>query len=107
MLNRDIIELVSEASTTTNDLGDPIIAKTYLQVFADKLAIQEREFYQSNAQGFKPEYKFKIRYIEFTDQTQIRYPVTTGKLYDIIRKYSNDDEFIELTCQGVVANANA
>ena len=107
MLNRDIIELVNESSTTTNDLGDPIISKTYKQVFADKLAIQEREFYQSNAQGLRPEFKFKIRYIEFDNQTQVRYPITTGKIYDIIRKYSADDEFIELTCQGLVVNANA
>lgn len=107
MLNRDIIELVNESTTTTSSMGNPLYTRTYSQVFADKLAINESEFYQSNAQGLRPEFKFKMRYIDYDGQTQIRYPVTTGSLYDIIRKYSRDDEFIELTCQGVVANANA
>ena len=107
MLNRDIIELVDVGTTGTNELGDPVAARTFLQVFADKLAINEREFYQSNAQGLSPEFKFKIRYVEYSGQRQIRYPVTTGKLYDVIRTYSKGDEFIELTCMGVLVNGNA
>lgn len=107
MLNRDIIELVNESTSTQNALGDPIYTRTYSQVFADKLSIRQSEFYQSNAQGLKPEFKFKIRSIDFGGQTQVRYPVSTGKIYDIMRQYSDDDEFIELTLQGVVANGNA
>ena len=65
------------------------------------------EKYQSNAQGLKPEYKFEIRYIEYSGEQIIRYPITTGQEYSVIRSYTKNDEMIELTLQGVVVNANA
>ena len=107
MLSRDVIELITFSESTVNTNGDPISTKTYLSVFADKLAITSAEFYQSNAQNLRPEYKFKIRYADYDGQTKIRYPVTNGKEFDIIRTYNKNDEFIELTCQGVVINGNA
>lgn len=107
MLFRDIIELVNVTTTTKNDIGDPVVAKTYTSVFADKLAINQSEFYQSNNQGLRLDLKFKCRYTDYNNQTQIRYPKTTGKTYDIIRTYNKNDEFIELTCQGVISDGNA
>ncbi len=71
------------------------------------MAVNEKEFYQANAQGLKPELKFKLRSVEYNAETQIRYPVTTGKHYDVIRTYDKGGEFVEITCQGVVADADA
>ena len=107
MLFRDAIELITMSPSTVNGNGDPQTNLTYTQVFADKLAITSSEFYQSNAQNLRPELKFKVRLIDYNNQTKIRYPITTGKSYDIIRSYNKTDEYIELTCQGVVVNANA
>jgi len=107
MLFRDAIELITIGTSTVNDYGDPIPLKTYTTTFADKLAITASEFYQSNAQNLRPEYKFKIRFCDYSNQTKIRYPITSGKEFDIIRTYNKGDEFIELTCQGVNVNANA
>lgn len=107
MLARDLIELVTESITGKNEFGDPVITKVYVLVFADKLPINMNEKYQSNAQGLRPGYKFNIRYAEYSGQQRVRYPVTDGDEYDVIRTYTKDDEWMELTLQGVVANANA
>jgi len=107
MLFRDAIELIAIGTSTVNEYGDPILSKTYTTTYADKLAITSSEFYQSNAQNLRPEYKFKIRFCDYNNQTKIRYPITSGKEFDVIRTYNKGDEFIELTCQGVNVNANA
>lgn len=107
MLFRDAIELIEETITGKTDLGDPTITKTYSQVFADKLPINMSEKYQANAQGIVPEYKFKIRYMDYDGQKKVRYPITSGKEYKVIRTYTKDDEFIELTLQGVVLDGDA
>jgi len=107
MLARDLVELVTESQTTVNAIGDPVISKTYKVVFADKLPIGMNEMYQSNAQGIRPEYKFNIRYFEYNNEQKVRYPITTGKEYSIVRTYNKDDEWIELTLRGVVVNGDA
>lgn len=107
MMFRDVLELVGSSVTGKNALGDPVYSRVYKIRYVDKLKINQTEFYQSNTQGLRPELKFKMRYSDYAEEKQIRFPVTTGKIYDIIRTYNPDDEFIELTCQGVVANANA
>ena len=98
MLFRDMIELVA-ITHTANAIGDPVETTTKTQVFADKMAINQSEFYQANAQGLRPEIKFKIRLIDYSQQSQFEW---NSKPYKIIRVYDKDDEFIEITGQGIV-----
>lgn len=103
MLSRISLDLISE-STTTNSIGDSIKSKTYRKVFGDQLDVGQTEFYQAAATDLQPELKFKIRQLEYSKESTIRFPASTGIEYKIIRTFSPDQEFIELTCQGLVPN---
>lgn len=93
MLGRDIIYLNTE-TITINSIGDSVKTLVEKMVYADKLAINQSEFYQAMATELRPEVKFKIRFADFSDEGSFKY---NSKQYNIIRTYSKDDEWIELT----------
>jgi SPP1 family predicted phage head-tail adaptor len=98
MIWRDIIDLISE-TTTSNDLGDYIDSPTSTQVFANKKSIKRNEFYQALSNGLRPEVAFEIRSIDYNNQDRLSY---NSQTYNIIRTYSKNDEIIELICNRLV-----
>lgn len=99
MLFNAVINLISNSSNTTNNIGDPIPTPTSREVFADKQSIRQSEFYQAAATGLRPEIMFVIRTIDYNQESQLQY---NNKTYEIIRTYDKGGEFIELVCQGIV-----
>ena len=98
MLFKEIIYLVSVAYTA-NDYGDLVESESTKKVFANKKSVGYNEFYQANAQGIKPELIFTIREVEYSDQPKIKY---NNKYYNIIRVFTKGEDFIDLTCEGIV-----
>jgi len=98
MFFRDTVTLKA-VTVTVNDLGNPIDSETSSTVYADKQEISQSEFYQAFAAGLKPELKFVIRAIDYSNQDKLTY---NSKNYKIIRTYNKDGEMLELICQGIV-----
>lgn len=101
----DVIELEFEKeSNTSDDIGDLVRNEIYYQrVYANKKSITQNEFFQAQAQGFKPELKFEINSFEYENNKRIRYK---GKLYKIYRTFEVSSEKIEIVCKGDV-NGNS
>lgn len=100
MLFRDVVDLTTVTSSE-NDIGDPVQSETSRQVFANKKSIRQSEFYQAAATGLKPELMFEIRNVDYAGEPKLLHE---GKIYNIIRTYSKNDEILELICSGVVSN---
>ncbi len=103
MFYKEVIELVT-VTTSSNAPGDVIETCTKRQVYADKQAIRQSEFYQAAATGLRPEIMFIIRKSEYNNEPRLEHNSTT---YTIIRTYAKNEEFIELICQGLVNDAGA
>jgi SPP1 family predicted phage head-tail adaptor len=102
MLSRDIVTLL-KISTVTNDIGDSVESETRTDVFADKLPVNQSEVYQAMGHGVKPANKFRVRYAAYSGEERFEYK---GLKYKIIRTYSPDDEWLEITGEALV-NGNA
>ena len=99
MLFNDTIRLVS-FTDSSNEMGDPVrILFVGEEVFAGRQSVKRSEFYQAVATGLKPEIVFIIRTVEYNSEPLLKYGT---KMYNIIRAYEKDTEFIELVCSGVV-----
>lgn len=90
----EIIELGNLQTTIIN--GEPSSAYVYRQVFANKKSVRQSEHYQAAQIGLKPELVFEVHNFEFNNDEKVRYPVTTGVEYTIIRTYTIG-EITELT----------
>ncbi len=76
-------------------------------VYCNKKSVRLSEFYQAQAQGYKPEAVFEIHALEFNGATHFRHMVgdgTEGKLYRIIRTYDRGGDIMELTCTALVSS---
>jgi SPP1 family predicted phage head-tail adaptor len=98
MLFREVINLIYFIDSI-GAMGDPIkVPAKRLNIFADKHSIRQSEFYQAMASGLRPELQFIIRTIDYQQEPQLEY---NDKIYNIIRTYEKENEFIELICQGI------
>lgn len=95
---KDVIELIT-ITISENGIGDSVETEATVTVFADKMGVSQGEKYQAMATGIKPSIKFKIRFMDYSDQSSFNY---NGKKYKIVRKYNEDDDFIELTGEALV-----
>lgn len=94
----DILELIN-FDYIENEIGDSIKEKTYTEIFAEKKNITQREFYQAQSTGLKPELKFEINSFEYDNETHIRYE---NKEYKVLRTYQVNADKIEITLEGVI-----
>lgn len=94
MMWREVIELI-EPITAPDGVGGYTETEIVRTVFADKKSIRSSEFYQAHAVGLKPELNLIIRQMEYNGESRVRW---NGKVYDVLRTYSKNDELIELTC---------
>lgn len=100
----DVIELECVAYKESDDIGDAVKGEAYWnRIYANKKSITQSEFYQAQAQGFKPELKFEINSFEYEDNKKIRYK---GKIYKILRTYEVSSEKMEIVCIGNI-NGNS
>lgn len=100
----DVIELEYFTYKDSDDIGDIVKEEIYWnEIYAKKKSITQGEFYQAQAQGFKPELKFEINSFEYENNKKIRYK---GRVYKILRTYEVSSEKIEIVCIGDI-NGNS
>lgn len=93
MRSQTVIYLITETAAK-NEFYDPTVTKVERKTYADQLDIGMSEFYQAQNTDLKPIVKFKIRYAEYNQEVRMRHGT---KDYRIIKAFSKDQEFIELT----------
>lgn len=97
MHSKTTVQLIT-ISRARDDLGDYTETETRKQVFAEARSVGQKEFYEAQAAGSKPDGKFIIWWDEYDGQQELE---NDGKRYRIIRTYKNGDE-LEITCEGLV-----
>jgi head-tail adaptor len=97
MFNKTI-DLVTD-TYTADKIGQQVSSYSYREVFTDEKGVGMTEFHLAGQNGIKPEKCFIVRSCEYEDETKVRYPAGTGKIYTIYRVYPRADEFTELYCQ--------
>ena len=94
----DVIFLVSKRSTI-NNVGDQIETEERAQRFAQIKSVGFSEFYQAQAQGFKPEIKFVLAdYLDYDNQEEV---IFSNFRYKVLRTYRTGNE-LEIVCYGGV-----
>lgn len=102
MMWKNICFLHTE-STALDEYCRPYTTFTRRKIMCNKKSVRQSEFYQAQAQGFKPELVIEVRQSEYNGENHLDY---SGKTYRIIRTYERTDEICELTCISWV-NENA
>ena len=97
MLFKEVIRLV-DFTTTQNEQGDTIREKTYTDIFANRKAVRQSEFYQAMSSGLRPLFVFEIRSFEYGGQDTVVYDSVE---YNILRTYDKG-EILEIVLQGRV-----
>jgi len=85
--------------TTLDGLRKPQSSFTSKEVFCNLKGVKRNEFYQAQAQGYKPELCVEIKACEFDRETHIKY---NGTMYRILRTYPVKSENLELICTALV-----
>ena len=90
----DVIYLLT-AKSALNDVGDQIGTLERAMRIAKVKSIGQSEFYQAQAQGFKPEIKFVLAdYLDYNNQEEVLYD---GFRYKVLRTFRNGKE-LEIVC---------
>ena len=93
MMN-DVIQLVHR-SQRADTLGDLVAEDQVREVFCYVQSVGQKEFYQAQALGLKPEIKFVLAdYLDYEGETQILYD---GQRYRVLRTYRAGQE-LEIVC---------
>lgn len=94
MMWRDICELLTVTSIP-DGVGGYTETETARTVFCNQKSVKATEFYKAHATGLKPEIILAIRSVDFEHETRVRFD---GRVYDVLRWYSENKEIVELTC---------
>ena len=70
-----------------------------IKVFCNEKGVKRSEFYQAQAQGYRPELCVEIRAFDYSGEGHFLYQ---DKMYRVIRTYPVKNECIELVCQALV-----
>lgn len=70
------------------------------EVFCNEKGVKRNEFYQGQAQGYRPELCLEIHASEYRKESHIEY---NGDMYRVIRTYPVKNECLEIICQSLVA----
>lgn len=65
------------------------------EVYADKESVGWTEFYLAAQAGRESAVRFKIRSADYGEEQELEYK---GEIYDVLRTYQKDRDFIILTC---------
>lgn len=91
----------ADGSPLLDSLNKPIKQFEKRMVFCNKKSVRQSEFYQAQAQGFKPELMFEVKAAEYNDEQYFEY---NGKMYNVKRTYAKTPEIMELVCSSMVVS---
>ena len=103
----DVAYLIAKSEDGVDEYGDPKIVETEKQIFCNIMSIGQREFYDAQTVGAKPELKIVIAdYYDYSDEDEVIVVDHRGKTrYQVLRTYrtlgSNE---LEITLYGGVRN---
>lgn len=69
------------------------------EVFCNSKGVKRNEFYQAQAQGYRPELCVEIKELDYNGEGHFEH---NGKMYRVIRTYPVKNECLELICQALV-----
>lgn len=98
MLWREIGYLCEETEHI-DSLGKPYKVFTKREVFCNEKGVKRSEFYQAQAQGYRPELCVEIKAFDYSREGHFEY---NGVMYRVIRTYPVKNECLELICQALV-----
>lgn len=81
-------------------LGKPYKVFERREVFCNEKGVKRNEFYQAQAQGYRPELCVEIKELDYNRESHFEYK---GTMYRIIRTYPVKNECLEVICQSLVA----
>ena len=100
-----IVELVGKVKTTADKFGNPIQTIEKRQVYAEKKAVRQSEFFQAAAVGFKPEIVLEVHSFEYQNEEKC---ILEGEMFKIYRAYPiKNTERTELYLTDIVGESNA
>lgn len=104
IMYEDMITLIKQTDTT-DEYGDSVTTKTERSVYVETMSISQKEFYQANEQGLKPEMKFKLAdYEDYQNEQIVRY----GEfVYKVLRTYKTQRNELEITVHGGVKDVSS
>lgn len=93
------IQLISyTVGTSVDEYGDKVATQSRKNVFAECKSITQKEFYQAQSVGLKPEIKFHMTTSrDYNNEEEIAY---NGKIYKVQRIYVLEDDSIDIVCYG-------
>lgn len=97
----ELLLLISKM-TDTDQRGDEVTTETTREVFARLSSIGQKEFYQGQAVGLKPELKFVLAdYLDYQNESEVEY---NGIRYRVLRTFRSGKE-LEIVVYREVNNA--
>lgn len=88
-----------------DEYGDPVTVLEKTELFAEQRSIGQKEFYQAQTDGMKPEIKFIIPdYLDYDGQSIV---IHEGIRYKVLRTYRTTKNELEITCYGGVRDVSA
>lgn len=105
MMNSEcIVTLISVVSTGTNDIGEIIQDEKRKQAFALKKSVNQSEFFQASAAGYKPEIVLEISAFDYKGEI---FCELESERYKIYRSYeSKNSGRTELYLTAIVGETN-
>lgn len=97
---RDIGYLCEETEQL-DTFRKPYITFTKREVFCNEKGVKRNEFYQAQAQGYRPELCVEIKEADYNREGHFEY---NGTMYRIIRTYPVKNECLELICQALISD---
>jgi len=80
-----VLTLIARGDDTTDSAGDRVVTQQRRTVFCDEHSIGSNEFWQSQADDLKPEYKLVLA--DFLDYGGEQLAEYKGELFKVIRTY--------------------
>lgn len=98
----EVIYLLKRQIQTVNKYGDNLVGLIERPVFAEVKSIGQKEFYEAQTVGMKPEIKFVIAdFYDYQGEEKLKYTPfqanATAQYYDIIRTY-REGTTLEIVC---------
>lgn len=90
---------------TMDEYGDPVVDLEKVELYAEQRSIGQKEFYQAQTEGEKPEIKFVIP--DYWDYDNQPFVIHNNIRYKVLRTYRNNRNELEITCYGGVRDVSA
>ena len=96
---REVCFLCGQEHEELDKLGKPYQTFEKRALFCNEKGVKRSEFYQAEAQGYRPELCLEIRAEEYGGETHVEF---RRRMYRIIRTYPVKRECLEIICQALV-----